>query len=753
MAGKRADPVIATISTDALEALLVRSAERLAPEDHALLAGLVTAFLLLSRLVREGRATLHRLRRLFGLRKSEKKSRVFPPEPEGDNAGSGSTDPASPTPKTPGSSDSSADESKKPDDATPPDARAKNPRKGHGRLGAGAYNVTPTAVGHQDLKPGDLCPGDDCGGRLYDLNRPELILRIFGQAPLFAKSWACERLRCSRCQAVYTAKHPPEACGPRFAESAVAVIAALRFWFGTPHYRLERVQEALGTPVPDATQWEVLHARAVEIHPAYQHLLHLGAQAPLLHGDDTHMPVLQYMGKRREKLVEQDKLPRTDRTGLFTTGIVAIVPEGPLALFVTGRRHMGENVAALLERRAKELPPPLLMSDGLNHNAPKGHPVVECGCVVHGRRGIIDQAENLPAECQYVLGQIGEVYAVEDVCREENLSPQERLWMHQLVSAPVMMRLRAWMTQKLEEKRIEPNSGMGQALNYMLERWDKMTVFLRIAGAPIDNNICERILKLAIVYRKNSLFFRNERGAVVGDIYQTLIHTAVLHDENPFDYLIALMANYQSVAAAPADWMPWNYRQTLAKAAAPLTDAPCQAQVTPAVVATPAAPAPSAATPPATGPDATTSTAVTAPPSAAASAPTEIEPAGAPSAPPSPSTTPPSPQAQGKRSPPSTGRAKPAQIPPPAFVLFTLLCLTVSLVGGLYPFAAPVTPSQTIPQSPACSTSAEELTSSDAARASSAVGIAYLVAAAQQPLATTTPEAGRSGRVPSRSPL
>jgi hypothetical protein len=61
--------------------------------------------------------------------------------------------------------------------------------------------------------------------------------------------------------------------------------------------------------------------------------------------------------------------------------------------------------------------------------------------------------------------------------------------MHQLVSAPVMKGLCAWMTHKLEEKRIEPNSGMGQAFNYMLERWDKMTVFLRIPGAPIDSRV------------------------------------------------------------------------------------------------------------------------------------------------------------------------------------------------------------------------------------------------------------------------
>jgi len=146
------------------------------------------------------------------------------------------------------------------------------------------------------------------------------------------------------------------------------------------------------------------------------------------------------------------------------------------------------------------------------------------------------------------------------------------------------------------------------------------------------------------------------------------------------------------------------------------------------------------------GSDAPTSTAVTAPPSPAA--PTEIEPA---SAPPSPSTTPTPLQAKGKRLSRSTGRAKPALIPPPAFVLFTLLCLAMSLVRGS--FGALVVPSQTVRQSSACSTPAEGLTSSETAPAGSAAGIACLVATAQQPRAATPPEAARSGRVPSRAPL
>ena len=70
-------------------------------------------------------------------------------------------------------------------------------------------------------------------------------------------------------------------------------------------------------------------------------------------------------------------------------------------------------------------------------------------------------------------------------------------------------------------------------------------------------------MKMAIRHRRNSLFYRNRRGARVGDIYMTLIYTAQLHGENPFAYLTALLAHETLVAARPADWLPWTYRTTL----------------------------------------------------------------------------------------------------------------------------------------------------------------------------------------------
>jgi transposase len=90
---------------------------------------------------------------------------------------------------------------------------------------------------------------------------------------------------------------------------------------------------------------------------------------------------------------------------------------------------------------------------------------------------------------------------------------------------------------------------------------------LRVAGAPLDNNICERALKKAIRHRRNSLFYKTCHGAHVGDLYMSLIHTCELNGANPFDYLTELERHAGEVAANPQTWMPWNYRQTLAAAA------------------------------------------------------------------------------------------------------------------------------------------------------------------------------------------
>lgn len=125
--------------------------------------------------------------------------------------------------------------------------------------------------------------------------------------------------------------------------------------------------------------------------------------------------------------------------------------------------------------------------------------------------------------------------------------------------------LLAYLKKQFDDKKVEPNSSLGQAINYMLKQWEELTLFLRVEKAPLDNNICERALKMAILHRKNSLFYKTEHGAYVGDLFMSLIHTCNLSKTNPLDSLTELQKNTSSVFKNPRQWLPWNYQKTLCR--------------------------------------------------------------------------------------------------------------------------------------------------------------------------------------------
>src|SRR5207249_4364369 len=127
--------------------------------------------------------------------------------------------------------------------------------------------------------------------------------------------------------------------------------------------------------------------------------------------------------------------------------------------------------------------------------------------------------DNFPEPCRKVLESVREIYRVEAQAKRQNLSDAQRLVFHQQHSQAVMDHLHQWMKEQIEQKQVEPNSGLGQAIRYMLKHWEALTRFLSVPGAPLDNNICERVLKMAILHRKNSLSYKTLHGAEVGDIF------------------------------------------------------------------------------------------------------------------------------------------------------------------------------------------------------------------------------------------
>ena len=244
-----------------------------------------------------------------------------------------------------------------------------------------------------------------------------------GQAPLKATVFEMERLRCNGCCQMFTAAEPAGVGAGKYDTTAVAMIALLKYGTGVPFNRMERLETQLGIPLPAATQWELMEPAAGSLEPILGEFIRQAAQGSVVHNDDTGMRIL--------KLVRN-----TDdgRTGTFTSGIVSIWREWRIALYFTGWKHAGENLADVLKQRAAELDAPIQMCDALSRNTPKlpGVEVLLANCLAHGRRQVVDVAANFPEECRYVLESLGAVYQTSTPKRRSaRLTPEERLTFHQ----------------------------------------------------------------------------------------------------------------------------------------------------------------------------------------------------------------------------------------------------------------------------------------------------------------------------------
>lgn len=536
------------------EELKQRAAQHaLEEDDYAKLYGVLESYFHVLQLVENKSTTIARLRKLLFGASTEKTADVVGREaPTQDN---------SPPPSSP---------------AAPPGGdEQKRPKKpGHGRNGADRYaGASRVKIRHASLKPGDPCP--ECGtGTAYLMARPGVLVRFIGQPPLAATIYELEKLRCNLCGKIFKAQPPAQAGAEKYDASAVSIIAMLRYGLGFPFNRLDRMQEDLEIPLPASTQWEIVAAAYEGFTPVYEEFIRQAAQGEVLHHDDTNVKILELMGDRaKQKAFDESHQENDadgvdpDRKGLFTSGVVALSGGQRIALFFSGRRHAGENLVEVLRQRASGLPPPIQMCDALSRNMPSELQTIVANCLAHARRQFVEVNERFPAECRYVLEALEDVYRNDAAARKQKLSAQDRLLFHQAHSAPVMEQLRAWLKRQIDERLVEPNSGLGAAINYLRKHWEKLTLFLRVAGAPLDNNLCERALKKAIMHRKNSLFYKTQNGAGVGDLYMSLIHTCELNGVNPFDYLTELQRHTDAVASDPAAWLPWNYREQLLPAA------------------------------------------------------------------------------------------------------------------------------------------------------------------------------------------
>jgi hypothetical protein len=225
---------------------------------------------------------------------------------------------------------------------------------------------------------------------------------------------------------------------------------------------------------------------------------------------------------------------------MHTTALVVKVGEHTAILYYSSRCHAGENLQGLLDKRRAGLDKPLVMSDALSSNAlPNEAAVIRCHCLAPGRRKFSDLAEIFPHECRVVLAVISQVFDYDEPARQAQLSPEARLAYHQAQSQPLMEALKQWLDMQMDDHLVEPNSALGKAIGYMQRHWVTLTRFLSAPGAPLDNNLAERALKLFIRQRNNSLLYKSTHSAYIASVLTSLIAPCLYAGVNAVEYLVA----------------------------------------------------------------------------------------------------------------------------------------------------------------------------------------------------------------------
>jgi transposase len=466
--------------------------------------------------------------------------------------------------------DSDATPAAAPPDASPRPERIK-PRGGHrlgtGRLGAAAYvGAERIACRHEELEVGQRCPV--CGqGSLYELAAGGEI-RLDGNALLSAIRYELAKLRCSACGEIFTAGLPVGGGKEKYSAQARAVLAVSRYYLGIPSYRLQGYQAMLGVPVPDATQWDEIEVVADCAYKVFEQMEREAAQGELIFQDDTAVRILSLSKANRALLAaaQAQGLSKTNvRTGMQTTALAVQVGEHTAILDYSSRYHAGENLQRLLDKREAGLAKPLAMSDALASNEVADASIlIRCHCLAHGRRKCSDLEEVFPHACQVVLEVIRQVFEHDEQARQEQLRPEARLAYHQAQSQPLMDGLKSWLDKQIDEHLVAPNSSLGKAITDLQGNWTTVTRFLTTPGAPIDNNLAERLLKLFIRQRKNSLFYKNPHSAYIASVLTSLIATCIYAGVKAVEYLVALPENRHEVFANPAAWLPWAYASSRA---------------------------------------------------------------------------------------------------------------------------------------------------------------------------------------------
>lgn len=319
----------------------------------------------------------------------------------------------------------------------------------------------------------------------------------------------------------------------------------------------EKIQKISGIPVAQSSLWEqtlsVWHDSAKYI---INELYKLAAEGAVWYSDDTGARILETM---KEPTLEGKK-----KRACHTTVICTKHDQHKIIVYQTGQKYCRENWSELLKSR-KNPDKIILMTDASNQSLAgkkDSHLVEQSICLGgHARRKFTDITEYYPEICSKFTELVSQLYRNDALCKNNKMSDQERLEYHQAHSQQVIDEIYQLIDILLANKKVEPNCSLGKAFKYWLNHKKGLTAFLRIAGAPLDNNTSENGLRIRAIQRKITLFNKTEFSAEVMDDMNSLVATCEANGINVRGYLIWTQVNWKQVQENPNAYVPWKFQE------------------------------------------------------------------------------------------------------------------------------------------------------------------------------------------------
>lgn len=402
-----------------------------------------------------------------------------------------------------------------------PKKKPREPHPGHGPREQ--PHLATTEVSH-DLPPEErVCP--KCGGEMevFGADVSELITVLERHFVLQTHRRAKYRCSCEDC--VKRAPGPtPIVPGGRYSPEFAVECAEAKYGQHLPLERQVVAMKFAGLQVDSQTLWDQLTALARLCKPTYLAILEAIRQQPVIGADETRWPLLDNGVTKENKLYQTWCIQTADMAGyciLDNRGKEAAshVLAGFSGIAIVDGYEVYTSLAKDLAKARQENP---------------STPVFTiANCWAHVRRKFRDAELHFPEPCGIALALIQELFNVERQAQNDN---GDLAALRQSTSKPLVDKLFAWASQQ----HALPQSGLGKALHYLLERKEGLSRFLDNPAIPLTNNASERALRGVVLGRKNFSGSRSRLGTEVAALFYTLIETAKLHGFSPKAYLLAI---------------------------------------------------------------------------------------------------------------------------------------------------------------------------------------------------------------------